>query len=258
MSRIIACYKWVADEADLRINPDMSVDLSKAKGKISDYDKNAIEAAVQVAKTDGDEAVTLTFGSKKAKLSLKDALSRGPLEGFWVNSEKAEQADGAASSKALAAAIEKIGDYKLIICAEGASDTFARQVGPSVAARLGIPCVSSAIKLELCGNEVKVKRKLEDGIEIVAAQLPAVVCILPEINRPPIPGLKAVLDAGKKPTREFNLEELGLVDNDLSARTKTIEFKAYVMNRKNIVLDGETALDKVKAFVGSLKKEGII
>ena len=30
------------------------------------------------------------------------------------------------------------------------------------------------------------------------------------------------------------------------------------MNRKNIVLDGETAVDKVQALVGSLKKEGII
>jgi electron transfer flavoprotein beta subunit len=258
MSRIIACYKWVADEADMKINPDMSVDLSKAKGKISDYDKNVIEAAVQMAKISGDLAVTLTFGSPKAKLSLKDALSRGPAEGFWVNSEMAEQADGAASAKVLAAAIDKIGDYKLIICGEGASDTFARQVGPSIAARLGIPCVSSAIKMELSGNEVKVSRKLEDGIEIVAAQLPAVVCILPEINRPPIPGLKAVLDAGKKPTREYKIEELGLLDSDLGARNETIEFKAYVMNRKNIVLDGETAVDKVQALVGSLKKEGSI
>ena len=256
MSRIIACYKWVADEADMKINPDMSVDLSKAKGKISDYDKNVIEAAVQMAKISGDLAVTLTFGSPKAKLSLKDALSRGPAEGFWVNSEMLNKRMGLQVQSV--AAYRYIGDYKLIICGEGASDTFARQVGPSIAARLGIPCVSSAIKMELSGNEVKVSRKLEDGIEIVAAQLPAVVCILPEINRPPIPGLKAVLDAGKKPTREYKIEELGLLDSDLGARNETIEFKAYVMNRKNIVLDGETAVDKVQALVGSLKKEGII
>ena len=65
MSRIIACYKWVADEADMKINPDMSVDLSKAKGKISDYDKNVIEAAVQMAKISGDLAVTLTLAAQK-------------------------------------------------------------------------------------------------------------------------------------------------------------------------------------------------
>ena len=157
-------------------------------------------------------------------MSLKDALSRGPAEGFWVNSEMAEQADGAASAKVLAAAIDKIGDYKLIICGEGASDTFARQVGPSIAARLGIPVYHRPSNGAL-RNEVKVSRKLEDGIEIVAAQLPAVVCILPEINRPPIPGLKAVLDAGKKPTREYKIEELGLLDSDLGPEMKLLSSK---------------------------------
>src|SRR5690606_6347101 len=48
MSKIVACYKWVLDESDIRINSDLSVDFSKAKGKISDYDRNAIEAAVKL------------------------------------------------------------------------------------------------------------------------------------------------------------------------------------------------------------------
>lgn len=258
MTKIIACYKWVADEADLRINPDMSVDLSKAKGKISDYDKNAIEAAVQAAKGTGDTAVTLTFGSGKAKQSLKDALSRGPAEGFWINSESAEKADGAASSKVLAAAIKEMGDYKLILCAEGASDTFARQVGPSIAARLDIPCVSAATGFEVKENVVTVTRKLEDCVEVLAVDLPAVLCVLPEINHPPIPGLKAVLDAGKKPTREFKLQDLGLSETDLAAKTELQGFKAYIMNRKNVILSGDSAADKVKELVANLKKEGII
>ena len=74
----------------------MSVDLSKPR-KISDYDKNVIEAAVQMAKISGDLAVTRLW-QPKAKLSLKMPY-RGPAEGFWVNSEMAEQADGAAKLK---------------------------------------------------------------------------------------------------------------------------------------------------------------
>lgn len=96
MSKIIACYKWVADEADIKINADLSVDIKKAKGKISDYDKNAIEAAVQTASALGGQAVTLTFGTATAKQSLKDALSRGPEEGYWINAEAAGEADGSA------------------------------------------------------------------------------------------------------------------------------------------------------------------
>ena len=33
MPLVVVCYKWVLDEADIRINADLSIDLSKAKGK---------------------------------------------------------------------------------------------------------------------------------------------------------------------------------------------------------------------------------
>jgi len=104
MVNIIACYKWVVDEADIKINQDLSVDTSQAKGKISDYDKNAIEAAVQAASVSGDQAVGLTFGSAKAQLSLKDAMSRGLVAAYWISAEQAEIADGAVTSQVLAPA----------------------------------------------------------------------------------------------------------------------------------------------------------
>lgn len=76
---IIACYKWVLDEQDIKITTgSLALDTSRAKGKISEYDKNAIEEAVLQAAKSGAEVSTLTFGTGKAKASLKDALSRGP------------------------------------------------------------------------------------------------------------------------------------------------------------------------------------
>jgi electron transfer flavoprotein beta subunit len=44
MAKVIACYKWVADETDIKVNTDSTIDISKAKYKISDYDRNVIEA----------------------------------------------------------------------------------------------------------------------------------------------------------------------------------------------------------------------
>ncbi|MEA1961481.1 MAG: hypothetical protein U9N81_09460 [Bacillota bacterium] len=104
MSNVVACYKWVLDEADIKINPDLSVDMKKAQGKISDYDKNALEAAVQAAGILGGKAVSLTFGNAKTKQSLKVVLSRGLKEGCWVNAEEANTADGVVTAKVLAAA----------------------------------------------------------------------------------------------------------------------------------------------------------
>ena len=57
--KIIACYKWVLDEADLVVNPDLSINTSRAAFKISDYDRNAIQVALEAA--EGDEVVALTL-----------------------------------------------------------------------------------------------------------------------------------------------------------------------------------------------------
>ena len=258
MAKIIACYKWVTDEADIRINSEGSIDFSKAKGNISDYDKNAIEAAMQAAQSIGASAVALTFGTAKAKLSLKDALTRGPAESFWVCSESAEKADGAATAKVLAEAVKKIGDYRLIICAEGASDTYARQVGPRIAARLDLPCITSVRGFEIQGDVITATRKLDNRTEVVKACLPALISVLPEVNEAPIPGLKAVLDAGKKRSTEFKLQDIGLTDADVAPRTEVRDFKAYIMNRKNIIISADTNADKVKELVANLRKDGVI
>lgn len=255
MSKIIACYKWVVDEADIRINPDLSVDTSKAKGKISDYDKNAIEAAVEAAAQIGGKAVTLTFGDAGTKPSLKDALSRGPEEGYWVNAQEAKQADGTVTAKALAAAIKKIGDYSLVICAEGASDTYARQTAPRIGAILDLPVITSVVEMTLSGSSLTAIRKLEDSLETVKVDLPAVVAVLPEASTPTIPGLKAVMAAGKKPVTEYSAADL---DIDFTPRTQIKAVQGYVMNRKNIIFNTGEAADQVKELAAALRKECVL
>ncbi len=255
MSKIIACYKWVADEADIKINPDLSVDTTKAKGKISDYDKNAIEAAVEAASKLGGKAVTLTFGNAGAKTSLKDALSRGPEEAYWVNTDEASNADGSVTARALVAAIKKMDDYSVIVCAEGASDTYARQTAPRIGAALNLPVITSVVKMEFNGNSLTAVRKLEDSLETVKVELPAIVAVLPEANNPAIPGLKAVMAAGKKPVTEYKAADLGI---DFKPKNQVIAIKGYAMDRKNIIFnDGETA-DKVKELAAALRKEGVL
>lgn len=254
MPNTIACYKWVADEADIKINADLSIDISKAQGKISEYDRNAIEAAIQVAQVLGGKAEGLTFGTSKAKQSLKDALSRGLEKGYWINTEAAANADASVTAKALAAAIKKIDDVSLVVCAEGASDTYARQTAPRIGAELDWPVVSSVSKIDIEGHTLTAVRKLDDCLQTVKVDLPAVVAVVPEINQPPIPGLKAVMAANKKPVIEFQTEDL---DIDFTSPREVSEVKAYVMDRKNIILEGEAA-EKVEKLAAALRKEGVL
>jgi electron transfer flavoprotein beta subunit len=255
MPNVITCYKWVVDEADIRINPDLTVDFSKAKGKISDYDRNAIEAAIQAAVVLGGEAFGLTFGTENANKSLKDALSRGLEQVFFVKSNAAAEADGRVTARTLAAAVKKIDDVGLVLCAEGASDTYARQTAPRIGAALDWPVVTSVSKIEIAGNMLSAIRKLDDCEQTVKVELPCVVAVLPEINSAPIPGLKAVLAAGKKPTTTILPDELGI---DYAPKTQVTELKGYKMNRKSIVITEGEATAKVNALVAALRKEGVV
>ena len=141
MQKILICYKWVLDEQDIKIAGDLSLDASRAKHKISDYDKNAIEEGVLLAEAQGAEAETLTFGSS-TKQSLKDALSRGLSKAYWIADSLADQADAFVTSNVLFAAIKKLGVYDLILCGEGSADGYNQQTAPRLAALLDIPVIT--------------------------------------------------------------------------------------------------------------------
>lgn len=259
MPNIVVCYKWVPDEQDIRVNPsDQSLDFSRTKYKISDYDRNAIEEAVLIAeKAPGSKITAVTFGTS-AKNSLKDVLSRGPDEVCWLGDAAAGTADGYVTSRALAAMIGKLSGVDLILCGEGSADVYAQQVGPRIATLLGIPAVTFVRELHVGAAGVTAVRKLGNCTESVTVPFPALVTVLPEINKPRIPGLKQVLAAAKKPQTEMTAESLGLGSSELTPKAKVQSVRGYVMNRRNVVWKEGTAAGKVESLVEALTKEGVL
>jgi electron transfer flavoprotein beta subunit len=255
--KIIACYKWVLDEADLVVNPDLSLNTSRAAGKISDYDRNAVQVAMEAAGAE-DEVIALTFAPAEAQKSLKDVLSRGPALAVWVKDEAAATADGAATAKVLAAAVRHIGDTRLVVCAEGASDTYAHEVGPRLGALLDWPVISNVRRVTVDGNALTATRLLNEQVESVRVQLPAVITVLPEAAPAPIPGLKMVLAASKKPVKEYGLAELGLNAAELTPKTTTLTLNGFALNRKNVVFDDGEPGDLVRQLVDALVLEGVL
>ncbi|KKM09963.1 hypothetical protein SY88_16060, partial [Clostridiales bacterium PH28_bin88] len=115
MPNIITCYKWVIDEADIKVDSrTRELQFDRVNYKISEYDRNAIEEATKICEEQGGEVTALTAGTEKAKASLKDALSRGPAKAIFVNDEALAQADAYVTANVLAKAVAKAGDYQLI------------------------------------------------------------------------------------------------------------------------------------------------
>jgi electron transfer flavoprotein beta subunit len=255
MSNVFACFKWVIDEKDIRIE-GTSVDMSRITWKISEYDLNAIEAASQIAQSLPEGIATgLIVGDASLKPSLKEALARG-LDTVWqIDSGSAPLDDHRTITKALSAAIKRDSDASLVICAEGSQDLFARQTAPRLAALLGWPVVTSVISLDVEGKTLLATRRLEDCLEHIAVDLPAVVAVLPEINSPEFPKLKAIMAASKKPVQTIMLTELE-IETPAGMAAPTDE--GSVMNRKNVVIKEGTTEEKVAQFVEYLKKDGVL
>jgi electron transfer flavoprotein beta subunit len=255
MPKVLVCYKWTLDEQDIKVRPeDLTLDVSRAKGKISDFDRNAIEAATALVEAQGGTVDALTYGTEAVKASVKDVLSRGPNQVLWVAGPHAGQADGFVMANVLAAAIRQEGPYDLILCGEGSSDLFNQQLPMRLAALLDLPCVSFAQSFTLAGAVLTATRNLGDCLEEVTVTGPAVVSVLSEINKPRIPTLKQVLGASRKPSRELIL---ALDPGDLQPRSQRRSAKGFVMNRKHILFKEGDAAARVAQLTASLAAEGL-
>jgi electron transfer flavoprotein beta subunit len=79
-----------------------------------------------------------------------------------------------------------------------------------LAERLGVPQASLAIKLELDGSVLRIRRVSEDGYFEVESSLPAVVSVIEKINEPRYPSFKGIMAAKKKPVQTMSLADAGI------------------------------------------------
>jgi len=254
MLRIITCFKWVIDQADIKTAAgSRELVLDEAAYRISDYDRFAIEEAVILQEKYGGSTAAITVGVPEARKSLKDALSRGPEKAYFVNDPSFDNLEPSQTASILATAIRSQSDYDLIICGEGSGDLYVQQVGPRLAEALNISCATCVSKLTIDGAQIIVERKLEDGIEVAAMPLPALVTVLPDINSPRIPGLKDTLAASKKPVVDITSADLG---QDFEPCLKTVSILASSMKRDGVKFSSDPS--DIGKFVDAILKTGLI
>jgi electron transfer flavoprotein beta subunit len=254
MPNVVACFKWVVDEAYIRKGASGTLDFSAVDYKISEYDRNAIEEAVRCRGDQGGNVTVLTVGVPEAAKGVKDALSRGADNAFFISDPAFQNLDSFQTAAILGEIIRSRIPYDLIICGEGSSDQYAQQVGPRLAENLGIPCISYVQKLTIGeGGRIMAERRVEEGIEVVEAPLPVLVTVLPEINSPRIPGVKDTLMASKKPVVAIKKEELPDIG---AARLQTVGMTATRVER-NCEIFAATP-EGIARFVEALQKRGVI
>src|SRR2546423_6909239 len=205
--KIAVCVKHVP-EGPSRLDPQTFRLDRSGEGALNHFDANAVEEALRLKGESDTEVVAVSLGPQKALDSLRKALAMGADRAVLVSDDAAAGSDLVATSRLLAAALERE-EADLILFGQQASDADGAVLWAAVAERLGRPVVSQAMELAVDGGSVRVKRQTEFGYDTLDAPLPTVVAVSDAINEPRYPSLKGIMGAKKKPQDVLSLAELG-------------------------------------------------
>ncbi|ADN51342.1 electron transfer flavoprotein subunit beta/FixA family protein [Vulcanisaeta distributa] len=259
---ILALVKLALDTGQLRVS-ETKVDIEATPLKISDIDRNAVEEAVRIKEKVGGRVRVITalkYGplakrQQEAESLLREVLAMGADEAYLIVDNALINSDQLLTAKAIAAAIRKLGNYDLIIAGEATIDGYTSQVGPRVAAELGIPVISFVRELRIEGNKVIAKRDLEEAVQTVEAQLPVLVTVTREINVPRIPPLLQIRAAMRKPINRLSFADLGI---SVKSPVEVGSIVPIQVKRKGVIIKEGSVDEKVEKLVQALIQEGII
>jgi electron transfer flavoprotein beta subunit len=257
---IIVCMKQVIDLEQIRIKPDSRQPvLDGLPVLLGDFDKCALEESVRIKEKHGGKVTAVAAGSAKLKDTIKEALAIGADEAVILTDPAFQGSDTMGSARLLAKVIEKVGDYDLILLGDGSDDNYSGQVPPRLAELLNLPQVGSVREMEVVDGKVRAVRDLEEALEVVEVDLPAVISVTSELNTPRLPPLSAILKAGRKPVHAWGPDDLGITAGSVGAAASTVEVLsnlAPVQDRKEIVF--EDAEEGVVELVKALQREGVL
>lgn len=252
--KVAVCVKHAVDETELKLDQGGRPVLGGAAGKMSAFDKNAVEEALRLkAKHQGEVAVFMV-GTADSKKTMKEALAMGADRGVLVSADPAAL-DTFRTAEVLAAAIRKSGPYDVVICSEGSSDTYSGQVPPMLGELLGVPYVGYARKIEVSGQSAKIERSLEDSVETVESPLPLAVSVVSEINEPRYPTLIQIMQAGKKPIEELAAD--AVAPSGGYRQVSVSSMSSQPSTRKHVMIEG-TPEEAAAKLVDALVKEGVL
>ncbi len=209
--KIIVCVKQVPDAKDVRLDPETNTLAREGVQSIMNpFDQHAVEEAVRLKEQLGGEVTVLSMGPPQAEDVLKQAISCGADHAVLVSDRAFAGADTWATSYTLAKAVNKIGDFDLILCGKQAIDGDTAQVGPGLAIQLDIPFVTCIQKIrEATESELVMERMMDDGYDVVAVKYPMLLTVVKDLNEPRVPSLKGKMKAKKAEIQVLSAEDVG-------------------------------------------------
>lgn len=260
---IVVCIKQVPDTTEVKIDPVTNTLIRQGVPSIvNPFDKNALEAALQLRDKHGGRVTVLSMGPPQAKDALKECLAMGADAAILVSDRAFGGADTLATSYTLAAAVRKIGAYDLIFCGKQAIDGDTAQVGPEMAEHLGIAQITYAAQMTIEGEVARVEREHEEGYEIIEVKLPLLVSVIKSAQyEPRFPTVKNTMKANRTEIPVWTAADLTVEEAKIGLKgspTKVNKIFSPPQRTQGVIIQKDTAREGVAELLQKLTEAKII
>jgi electron transfer flavoprotein beta subunit len=244
--KILVAVKRVIDyNVQVRVKEDGSgVVTENVKMSSNPPDDNAIEEAVKIKEAGkATEIIAITVGEEKSQDTVRKALAVGADRGILIKTE------GTVEPLAVAKALQKIVEKEkpdLVFMGKQAIDDDCNQTGQMLSALLNWPQATFASKIEVKEKTLEVTREIDEGLETIEVNVPAIVTCDLRLNEPRYASLPNIMKAKKKPLEILTAEELGI---DTKPRVQQIKVEEPPKRKAGI------KVANVAELVSKLKNE---
>lgn len=265
---ILVCIKQVPDTTEIKIDPVKNTLIREGVPSIvNPFDGYALEAAARIKDAHPEtKIVTLSMGPEQAKNALKECLAIAADKAYLVSDRAFGGSDTLATSYILSETIKKVeeleGKFDMIFCGKQAIDGDTAQVGPEIAEHLGYPQVTYGLEAEVDGETVKVRKEVEEGVEIIAIQTPCVVTFTKPSWDPRFPSIKRKMAANRAEIPTLTAADLPTIDLERAGlKGSPTKVKAtFVPQKKSggVKIQEETAAESTHKLFALLSEASII
>jgi len=257
MMRVIVCVKSV-----LIVAPKGAVARSLDVSELNPYDRPALALGLGLAEEAGGEVVAVSMGPEEvAGDALLEAMALGASSAALALDPAFAGSDTLATSTILAAAVEKLRPFDLLLFGVRTLDSDTGHVGPQTAERLGLPLVTMATAVTAGEQGFLVERKADGYHQTYELDPPGAVTVLPAaapVIDAPLGGIQTAYAEGVY--QKWSLADLGLSADEVGLEgspTRVASITSVSRERECELLAGTTE-EQADELVKRMQDDGTI
>lgn len=253
----IVCIKSVIRQAPNgvgRRTPDNS--------ELNPFDRPALEAALQLKRSQGGTVTVLSMGPPVAAEALSEARAMGANQAVLICDPALAGSDTLVTARVLAAAIKHLAPYNFLFFGTRTSDSDTGQVGPQTATLLQIPFLGGVEQIHAKENHWQIQRVMDDWQEQYDVEPPAALTIHPRAFQPRPIALGGIAEA-YQPDTDVIVWDLARIDMPTDqvglegSPTRVSNLTKTKVKRASRMLEGEPK-EQAEALIAYLTTKGVI